>query len=148
MTKKLTFRGLLCRCLNKILPPNVKRLIFISSVTGYLRGIHTPESALAERINNLMNVGNRSNSLLLPLMLNSKIWCDFDPNTELLLKGIVYKDLVKCNDRGCAAIKDLRILSNAFIKNTPHFLKYGSKKEMRKDLMFLFKNYQGLQMAC
>jgi hypothetical protein len=90
MTASLSFRGLACKALDKVLPDNVKRLIFISSITGYLRGIQTPESALAERLNNLMNMGNRSNSLLVPIMFNSKIWRDFDPEKELKLKGLVY----------------------------------------------------------
>ena len=146
MTSSLSFRGMACKALDKVLPDNVKRLIFISSITGYLRDIQTPESALAERLNNLMNMGNRSNSLLVPIMLNSKIWCDFDPEKELKLKGLVYADLIKFKE-GNTSMKDLRILSNVFIDNSPHFLRYGSKKEMRNDLIHLFKNIKGLQPA-
>ncbi len=146
MTSSLSFRGLACKALDKVLPDNVKRLIFISSITGYLRGIQTPESALAERLNNLMNMGNRSNSLLVPIMFNSKIWCDFDPDKELKLKGLVYADLIKFKE-GNTSMKDLRILSNVFIDNSPHFLRYGSKKVMRNDLIHLFKNIKGLQPA-
>lgn len=144
MTTSLLFRGLVCKFLDKTLPPKVKRLIFISSITGYLREIHTPESALAERLNNLMNIGNRSNALLLPIMFNSKIWCNFNPTTELKLKGIIYKDLIKFNNPK-TSMKDLRILSNMFITNSPIFLRYGSKKMMRNDLIHLFKHYNGLQ---
>ena len=144
MTTSLLFRGLVCKFLDKTLSPQVKRLIFISSITGYLREIHTPESALAERLNNLMNIGNRSNALLLPIMFNSKIWCNFNPTTELKLKGIIYKDLIKFNNPK-TSMKDLRILSNMFITNSPIFLRYGSKKMMRNDLIHLFKHYNGLQ---
>ena len=131
MTASLSFRGLACKTLNKFLPDNVKRLIFISSITGYLRDIQTPESALAERLNNLINMVNRSN---------------FDPDKELKLKGLVYADLIKFKE-GNTSMKDLRILSNVFIDNSPHFLRYGSKKEMRNDLIHLFKNIKGLQPA-
>lgn len=91
-------------------------------------------------------MGNRSNSLLFPIMFNSKIWCDFDPEKELKLKGLVYQDLINFKENK-TSMKELRILSNAFIENSPHFLKYGSKNEMRNDLMHLFKNISGLQPA-
>ena len=146
MTPSLSFRGMVGNTLSRFLPDDVKRLIFISSITGYLRDIQTPESVLAERLKNLMNIGNRSNSLLAPIMLNSKIWCDFDPDKELKLKGLVYADLIKFKE-STTSMKNLRILSNVFIDNSPHFLKYGSKKEMRNDLMHLFKNIKGLQPA-
>lgn len=147
MAKSLSFRAMSCKILNKILPDKVKRLIFISSITGYLRGIQTPESALAERLNALMNMGNRSNSLLFPIMFNSQIWCEFNPDHELKCRGLNYHDLIKFKEGTATSMKNLRILSNAFIDNSPHFLMYGSKKEMRSDLMRLFKNIQGLQPA-
>ena len=77
-------------------------------------------------------------------MFNSKIWCNFNPTTELKLKGIIYKDLIKFNNPK-TSMKDLRILSNMFITNSPIFLRYGSKKMMRNDLIHLFKHYNGLQ---
>ena len=83
---------------------------------------------------------------MVPIMLNSKIWCDFDPDKELKLKGLVYADLIKFKE-GNTSMKDLRILSNVFIDNSPHFLRYGSKNEMRNDLIHLFKNIKGLQPA-
>lgn len=144
MTASLSFKDLACKTLNKALPDDVKRLIFISSITGYLRNIHTPESALAQRLNDLMNIGNRSNSLLFPIMINSTIWRDLDPDKELRLKGINYRDLIKFK-KNETSIKHLRILSNLFIDNSPLFLKYGSKSKMRCDLMRLFRNIQGLQ---
>jgi hypothetical protein len=90
-------------------------------------------------------MGTKSELLRLP-MFNSKIWCDFDPEKELKLKGLVYADLIKFKE-GNTSMKDLRILSNVFIDNSPHFLRYGSKNEMRNDLIHLFKNIKGLQPA-
>lgn len=145
MSLKLSLGGLFGKILNNSLPPDVKRLIFISSITGYLKGIQTPQSALAERINCLMKVCDRSNSLLVPIMFNSKIWSTQDLNQQLTMQGIDHKSLLSSDVKDNATMRELRLLSQAFIDHAPKFLKYGSKKKMTNDLMYLFKNYRGLQ---
>ena len=144
MLSNFYFSPLTRKTLCKVLPSNVKRLIFISSITGYLRGIQTPQSALAERLNKLMHIGTRSNSLLFPIFISSSIWSDFDPDKKLKEKGLVFSQVINSKDNH-VSMKDLRILSNVVIENSPEFLRYGSKKEMRGDLIHLFKNINGLQ---
>lgn len=144
MLSNFSFSLLTRKTLCKILPSNVKRLIFISSITGYLRGIQTPQSALAERLNKLMHIGTRSNSLLFPIFISSSIWSDFDPDKKLKEKGLDFSQVINPKDNH-VSMKELRILSNVVIENSPEFLRYGSKKEMRGDLIHLFKNINGLQ---
>lgn len=144
MLSNFYFSPLTRKTLCKVLPSNVKRLIFISSITGYLRGIQTPQSALVERLNKLMNIGTRSNSLLFPIFISSSIWSDFDPVKKLKEKGLDFSQVINSEDNH-VSMKDLRILSNVVIENSPEFLRYGSKKEMRGDLIHLFKNINGLQ---
>lgn len=144
MLSNFYFSPLTRKTLCKVLPSNVKRLIFISSITGYLRGIHTPQSALVERLNKLMNISTRSNSLLFPIFISSSIWSDFDPDKKLKEKGLDFSQVINPKDNH-VSMKELRILSNVVIENSPEFLRYGSKKEMRGDLIHLFKNINGLQ---
>jgi hypothetical protein len=116
-------------------------------VTGYLKNVQTPEKALAERLNILMHVSEKSNSLTAPMALNSKIWGDFNPVPELEKKGIICENLVCYLKENKLSVKDIRIISNIILNNTPDYLIYGSKKAMRGDLFRLLDNFSGFKTA-
>lgn len=136
-------KGLTRRLFQRFMSDNFKRILFLASLTGYLENVHTPTKALADRVNRLLNVSQRPNSLTVAMVYNSKIWGGFHPEPALEAKGLYCKDLRDFINSKCLSVKEIRIISNVILESTPDYLRYGSKRVMRGDLFRLITVLNG-----
>lgn len=140
------FKRLFYKFCKKVLPDKFKRLILLSSLTGYINNVHTMEKALSERLNELLNISNKSNSLVVPIMYSSRIWYQINPINELKEKGIYCYDIKSFIQNNRNNFRNIRILSDILVKLTPEHLMYSSKHRMRKDIFKLLTNLNTLKI--
>lgn len=120
------------------IPSKTKRLIFISTILAAIKDINEPDEKLIHRLNNLLNIADRDKAMVLPMYFGIKFWnkklpygitINSLPNKHFTLKDIDNKNLT---------LAQLRIVGNTVIHNTPDWLRYGSRRSMRTDLLSLF----------
>lgn len=127
------------RALGKLLPRRMKRLIFVSSFIAHLRNTTDPDRDLLSKINKLLSLSNRDEALLLPIHLHQHIW------SKVFLKEVFQEKSINFDDISqIASFKfhkpQIRILSEEIIKVIPSWLMYGSRNQVKNDLVCIFEN--------
>lgn len=127
------------RVLGKLLPRRMKRLIFVSSFIAHLRNTTDPDRDLLSKINKLLSLSNRDEALLLPIQLHQQIW------SKVFLKEVFQEKSINFDDISqIASFKfhkpQIRTLSEEIIKVIPSWLMYGSRNQVKNDLVCIFEN--------
>lgn len=132
--------------LSNIFSPRVKRMIFLSSFLAYVQGTNHPDKELLVKLNKLLNLAQLDDAVMAPSMLNQKIWGATLPRDEPLgNSGIMLKELDQIQDYKIF-VSQARKISDSVIKNAPEWLRYGSNKQIRSDLITLLTNYKALHV--
>lgn len=127
------------RLLGKVLPMRLKRTLFLVTFTSYILDTDNPSQELANRINQLLSLGN-SKSVVGPNIIQKHVWPKIiDKEQRIDENGICLKDLHEIADIKIFTKKSHHI-TNLIVQNTPSFMRYGSNRQMREDLMALFMN--------
>ena len=125
------------RFLERVLSKRTRKLIFLSSLAGYMQNVTNPDNEMVEKINELFSLTRNPGAMKLPIQMNAKIWSAFD---EAVLERARVKD---CNLSGISetkvSIAQLRIVANQLIDTVPSWLIYGSREAMRQDIYKLLQ---------
>ena len=133
-TRKPTFGQ---RVLGAVLSPRTRKLIFLSSLAGYLQKVTNPDNEMVEKINELFSLSRDPTALKLPMQMSARIWSAFD-ESALLQAGINTPALSELSNSKLSA-PQLRIISNQLINTVPCWLIYGSREAMRQDICKLLQ---------
>lgn len=144
MTLLSTVSPLWVKFLNDFLPNRIKRLIFLSSLLAYIQGTKNPDEELVCKLNQLLQLSHSSKSAMVPSMLNERIWAGVVSRDKPVANtGVVLSRLHEIQDYKILT-HQARTVSDNIIKNIPYWLKYGSNKQMRSDLVKLLTNVNKL----
>lgn len=138
MTGRL-FKGVL----KNILPNRVKRMLLIVSLHARICSSKHPDKDIALKLNKVFALASSDEALLLPMQLSERIWrepiqvtCGVDNKIELN----DFSDLAAYR----LTRPQLRIASDHIVRSTPEWLHYGSRRQMKNDVMKLISNAQSL----
>ena len=132
--------------LSKIFSPRVKRMIFLSSFLAYVQGTNHPDKELLVKLNKLLKLAQLDDALMAPSMRNQKILgATLLRDEPLGNSGIMLKELDQIQDYKIF-VSQARKISDSVIKNAPEWLRYGSNKQIRSDLITLLTNYKALHV--
>lgn len=134
-----TRESLTARILGAILPRRMKRLIFVSSFIAHLRNTNNPDRQLLAKINKLLVLTSNDEALLFPIQLHQRIWDKVELKDVLNGKSITVDDSSQISSYRFRK-PQIRILSEEIIKIIPSWLMYGSKNQIRSDLICIFEN--------
>ena len=126
--------------LDGFLPNRIKRMIFLSSLMAYIQGTRNPDEEIVGKFNQLLNLSSSTRSSMVPPLMNQRIWTGIVPRTEPVGNtGITLSNLAEVKDYKLFS-HQARKVSDNIIKRTPYWLKYGSNKQIREDLVKLLVN--------
>ena len=129
--------------LGRFLTPRAKRLIFLSSLTAYIKDVHDPDNATLEKINEMFSLSENTSALKFPMQVSTRIWGGFD-TAELKYAGVNCSTLSEVGSQKLA-ISQMRIVANRLIKYMPDWLRYESNESMRQDIFKLLNTSGSLQ---
>jgi hypothetical protein len=124
--------GWLSRFLDVHLPPRMKRLVFLASLTARLRGSETFDDDTLRKLNKLMVLANSENALRLPIQLSRAIW-----NGKTAYE--ITHDTLQQGDESFGKER-LKSLAHCVITAMPSWLRYGDDSDIEKDLNCLLGN--------
>lgn len=134
--------------LEEFLPTKIKRMIFLSSLLAYIQGTKSPDQHLVQKLNHLLKLSNNDKSAMVPPLLNEKIWGGIVSRTEPLGRsGLVLSDLSEIKDYKVFTYQS-RFISDRIIRRTPNWLRYGSNKQIKEDLIVFFNNLHQFSTNC
>lgn len=128
--------------LNRSLTKDNKRMIFLTSLTAFIKDSKNPDDLVLEKLNELFSLSKDPNVLRGPMMLHPRIWDAFSM-TDLRDKGITCTTLSKLEPQ-TMSMSQFRILANHLIRYAPEWLRYDSATNMRNDIYKLLRNTQAL----
>lgn len=128
--------------LNTLLPDRIKRMIFISSLAAHIKEVSNPDKVLIGKLNKLLELSSSDGALKLPMSAHQRIWHNLEPNTIYASTRQSDSPLTSLSELQSHRLppQQLRIVSEQIIKFTPDWLRYGSNRQIRSDLMRLFSN--------
>lgn len=130
--------------LEEFLPSKIKRMIFLSSFLAYVQGTKSPDEVLVRKLNQLLQLSRNDKSAMAPQLINQRIWAGIISRDEPVGNtGVTLCNLAEVQDYKIFT-SQARSVSDRIIKNTPQWLKYGSNKQIRDDLMELLTNINKL----
>lgn len=115
-----------------------KRMIFLSTLTGYLKDSSHPDPVMLEKLNELFSLSTSSKALEFPMTIHSKIWGKFDI-VKLNCIGVECKVPTDI-DSSRLAFSQRRRIATEMINFVPEWLKYGSVANMQNDIIKLLLN--------
>lgn len=142
-TNTNTRESLTARILGHVLPRRMKRLIFVSSFIAHIKNSTNPDKELLSKINKLLMLSSSDEALLLPVQLHQQIW------HKVVLKDVLSEKNIEIDDISQIASysfkkPQIRTLSEEIIRVIPNWLMYGSKTQIRSDLICIFQNMDTL----
>lgn len=144
MTFSDKLMGIWVNFLQGFLPNRFKRMIFLSSFMAYIQGTTSPDKELICKLNQLLKLSSSDSSVMVPPLLNQRIWAGIVSRDEPLGRtGVVLSQLAEVQDYKMFT-GQARSVSDRIIKNTPSWLKYGSNNQIRNDLTILLTNVNRL----
>lgn len=114
--------------LSFVVPDRTKRAIFLASFFAQIKDDDTSvDKQTLEKLNKVMSLVKRNESLGLPIQLNRAIW-----------HGVHSKELRLDELNEPLTPARLRLVCNRVLESAPAWLRYGKGDEMRDDLVKLF----------
>lgn len=120
--------------LSFVVPDRTKRAIFLASFFAQIKDDAVDvDSQTLVKLNKVMDLAKRDESLGLAVQLNRAIW-----------HGASSKELRLDELQGPMTPARLRLVCNRVLESAPAWLRYGKNDEMREDLVKLFGARAGL----
>jgi hypothetical protein len=126
------------------LPKKTKRLVFLSSLIGYITKNEEPDKELLQKINNLLALSENDRAMVLPMYISKTIWHDRIQSFDCF-SCVNSKTCEKTVKNMCLSHQQICRMSNAIITNIPNWMVYGTKRHIRHDVMTLLANLPNLQ---
>ena len=109
------------------LSPKMKRLLYLASLTGAVKGTTVPEIEVIHKLNEILQLSVKDDALKLPIYVSSALW-----SNKQVFKSDIDTLCTVCEDDATATISAQRL-----VKATPIWFRYNEEK-MVKDILFLF----------
>lgn len=120
------------------LNPGTKRMIFISTLAGYLKQYNQSDPIMLNKLNELFSLSGSPKALEYPMTFHSKIWGKFDIE-KLNCIGVDCK-LPSDISSTRLAFSQRRRIAQELVKFVPDWLRYGSLTVMQNDVILLLNN--------
>ena len=131
--------------LDEFLPNRIKRMIFLSSFLAYVQGTNSPDEALVRKLNQLLHLSRNDKSVMAPPLINQRIWAGIIPRDEPVGRTKVTLCMLAEVQDYKLFTSQARSVSDRILRNTPQWLRYGSNKQIRDDLVELLTNINMLR---
>lgn len=138
--KTLMRRFLHC-VLKNVLPDRAKRLMLLSSLHARIATDAHPDKEIARKLNEVFALSSSDEALLFPMQLRERLWREPINVSCGVSNPVEVKDF-----RDIASMtftkSQVRIVSDQILKTVPGWLQYGSKRQMKQDVVALLSNLQ------
>lgn len=133
------YRACCERFLAKFLPAKIKRLVFLTSIYGYIKNQSNVSDEILHKLNIALSLSRDERAMRLPLVIKDVVWRDLDVKTfdevgEVITdprRSITY--MIKANH--------LDKLTEILIQYAPSWTIYGSQRLIKKDVRLLVKEF-------
>lgn len=131
------FKRHLTKFLCEYVPWRIKRLIFLSSVIGFIEGIREPDKEYVQKLNEILKLAHHDDAIALPMYIHSWLWKKCDDEVSIEINGVDAKvtDLAKIQIPPLYFSK----IASFLISNAPAWIVYGNVETVAKDLEILFR---------
>lgn len=133
-TAKLPSQGIFSRILGRVLSKENKRMIFLASLTAFIKDVHEPDAVMLAKINEMFSLSENNNALKFPMKVSPRIWGEFDL-TDLQRIGVKDNLSEICNQR--LVMSQKRMIARHVMKHTPMWLRYQSNRVMVDEIVKL-----------
>lgn len=121
----------------------IKRLIFLSSVVGFLKDISSPDKDMLVKLNKVLKLAHNDDAIILPFYVHSWLWKKCEINTAIEING---------QQVPLYRLLDMRLntasfdnIAAYFIEKAPKWIIYGPEKTIAHDLEVLFSTIPALR---
>lgn len=127
--------------LSRVLPPKVKRMVFISSLAAYIKQLDEVDDYMADQLNLILGLTDDSRNLRLPMHFSTSLWKGSDKE---LLETAHCSRISDLTLRGLT-LSESRKVANIIISRAPKWLIYTSKTKLREEIYKLFLSLEIIQ---
>lgn len=141
---KNRFHFLVTAFLKMILNEHMRRVIFIASLHAQIKDIRQPDKDVLEKLGNVMSLSLKyKEAPELAMYVSGRIWkkpVSISCHTGICFHIEDLKDIGMINLNA----EQMRIIADQILKVIPDWLRYGSNRMMKKDVMKLLGNLQAI----
>lgn len=137
-------QGFFSRILGRVLSKKTKRMIFLASLTAFIKDIHEPDAVMLAKINEMFSLSENNEALKFPMRVSPRIWGEFDLS-DLHRIGVKENLSEVCNQR--LVMSQKRMIARHVMKNTPMWLRYHSNRVMVDEVVKLLNTTDKLETA-
>jgi len=142
--RALPSQGLFSRILGKVLSKQNKRMIFLASLTAFIKDIHEPDAVMLAKINEMFSLSENNEALKFPMKVSPRIWGAFDLS-DLQRIGVTENLSEVCNQR--LGMSQKRMIARYVVKNTPAWLRYHSNRVMVDETVKLLNSTEKFEIV-
>lgn len=125
--------------LDRRIPRRFKRLIFLSSVLGVIKGLKKPDADAIDKLNRALHIAHNKDAMLFPMQIHSWIWRDRLESLDIELDDRIVS--VTTLSQTKLDNSDFFRIALYFIEHAPKWLIYGSIRQIAADLQTMFRNF-------
>lgn len=114
----------------EILPARVKRMMFVSSITGLMRQITDPNEELVARLNEVFKAVHYQGTITATMKVKAIIWRKINPTVELNGRSVTIAGM----DKMTLTDDEAEQVASYFATNVPSWMRYGSRELMIHDV--------------
>ena len=127
MANKKRFKSRILRVLFHILPSRTKRMVFLTSLTGYVTGMKEMDRPTRLHLKEQFDLCKDPDALALPLAYNEKIWAN-RPIDNLIGRVLVEADSLGYTEQ------ELTRYARQIVAMMPCWLVYGQTMDIVKEV--------------
>ena len=131
------FRRAIGKYIEKKFPRKIKRMIFISTITGLVKRIQEPSEEHIQKINEIFQVTRNPDAMLMSIKVKNVVWKNINTSSihcehagTISLSEILTRELDS---------SDYKTIGHFFAEKAPSWLRYGSIELMCTDAIQLIK---------
>lgn len=114
----------------EILPARVKRMMFVTTITGLMRQITDPNEELIARLNDVFKAVHYQGTISATMRVKAIIWRKINPTVELNGRSVTIAGL----DKMVLTDDETEQVASYFASNVPSWMRYGSRELMIHDV--------------
>ena len=114
----------------EILPARVKRMMFVTTITGLMRQITDPNEELIARLNDVFKAVHYQGTISATMRVKAIIWRKINPTVELNGRSVTIAGM----DKMVLTDEETEQVASYFASNVPSWMRYGSRELMIHDV--------------
>lgn len=119
-------------------------MIFLASLTAFIKDIHEPDAVMLAKINEMFSLSENNEALKFPMKVSPRIWGAFDLS-DLQRIGVTENLSEVCNQR--LGMSQKRMIARYVVKNTPAWLRYHSNRVMVDETVKLLNSTEKFEIV-